>query len=227
MNAPHLHLILNHVPTIGSAIALGLLLLGLLRRQEALTRVSLEVFFVIALITLPAYLSGVATGMQLETDAGCLGRRHPEASRWRAGRLRVDAAHRAHIVARPVAMAPRRTSVRPQHRHRARPLAADADDDGGDSDDGRRDSPPGDDAGRFGSDRRAELDPRRVRPVAGDRSHLDVAVARSAALRRSVAALRRGPAGEPAHAGDDEGGALLGAYIACCRGRCSASASTS
>ena len=46
MNAPHLHLILNHVPTIGSAIALGLLLLGLLRRQEALTRVSLEVFFV-------------------------------------------------------------------------------------------------------------------------------------------------------------------------------------
>ncbi len=66
MNAPHLHLILNHVPTIGSAIAIGLLLLGLLRRQEALTRVSLEVFFVIALVTLPAYLSGVATGMELE-----------------------------------------------------------------------------------------------------------------------------------------------------------------
>lgn len=67
MNAPHLHLILNHVPTIGSAIALGLLLLGLLRRQEALTRVSLEVFYVVALLTLPAYLSGVATGMLLET----------------------------------------------------------------------------------------------------------------------------------------------------------------
>jgi hypothetical protein len=67
MNAPHLHLILNHVPTIGTAIALGLLLLSLLRRQEALTRVSLEVFFVLALITLPAYLSGVATGLQLET----------------------------------------------------------------------------------------------------------------------------------------------------------------
>ena len=64
MNAPHLHLILNHVPTIGSAIALGLLLLGLLRRQEALTRVSLEVFYVVALLTLPAYLSGVATGME-------------------------------------------------------------------------------------------------------------------------------------------------------------------
>jgi hypothetical protein len=66
MNAPHLHLILNHVPTVGTAIALGLLLLSLLRRQEALTRVSLEVFYVLALLTLPAYLSGVATGLQLE-----------------------------------------------------------------------------------------------------------------------------------------------------------------
>ena len=66
MNAPHLHLILNHVPTIGTAVALGLLLLSLLRRQEALTRVSLEVFYVLALITLPAYLSGVATALQLE-----------------------------------------------------------------------------------------------------------------------------------------------------------------
>ena len=64
MNAPHLHLILNHVPTIGTAIALGLLLLSLLRRQEPLRRVSLEVFYVLALLTLPAYLSGVATGLQ-------------------------------------------------------------------------------------------------------------------------------------------------------------------
>jgi hypothetical protein len=66
MNAPHLHLILNHVPTIGTAIALGLLLLALLRRQEALTRVSLEVFCVLALLTLPAYLSGVATSLQIQ-----------------------------------------------------------------------------------------------------------------------------------------------------------------
>jgi hypothetical protein len=66
MNAPHFHLILNHVPTVGTAIALGLLLLSLLRRQEALRRVSLEVFYVLALLTLPAYLSGVATGLQLE-----------------------------------------------------------------------------------------------------------------------------------------------------------------
>jgi hypothetical protein len=70
MNAPHLHLILNHVPTIGTAIALGLLLLSLLRRQDTLRRVSLEVFYVLALITLPAYLSGVATALQLEKMDG-------------------------------------------------------------------------------------------------------------------------------------------------------------
>jgi uncharacterized membrane protein len=66
MNAPHLHLILNHVPTIGTAIALGLLLLSLLRKNEELTRVSLELFCVVTLLTLPAYLSGVATMLAIE-----------------------------------------------------------------------------------------------------------------------------------------------------------------
>jgi uncharacterized membrane protein len=66
MNAPHLHLILNHVPTIGTAIALALLLLSLLRKNEELTRVSLELFCVVTLLTLPAYLSGVATMLAIE-----------------------------------------------------------------------------------------------------------------------------------------------------------------
>lgn len=66
MNVPHLHLLLNHVPTVGTAIAIGLLLLSLIRRNTHLTRVSFEVFCVVALLTLPVYLSGVATGMTLE-----------------------------------------------------------------------------------------------------------------------------------------------------------------
>ena len=52
MNVPHLHLILNHVPTIGTAVALGLLLLSLLRRNQQLTRVAFEVFCVVALIVM-------------------------------------------------------------------------------------------------------------------------------------------------------------------------------
>lgn len=61
MNLAHLHLLLNHVPTVGTVIAFAILMLSFIRRNEALRRVSLEVFCVIALLTLPAYLSGLGT----------------------------------------------------------------------------------------------------------------------------------------------------------------------
>jgi hypothetical protein len=61
----HLHLVLNHVPTVGSAIALGLLLLALLRRNEHLKIAGLEVLFVIAIVTLPAYISGAGAQREL------------------------------------------------------------------------------------------------------------------------------------------------------------------
>ena len=65
MNAAHLHLVLNHVPTLGSVLALALLLLAIVRRQEHLTHVGLEVLFVIAVVTLPVYVSGVAAQREL------------------------------------------------------------------------------------------------------------------------------------------------------------------
>ena len=51
---------MNHVPTIGSVAALGVLLLGYVRRNDHLKHVGLEVLFVVALLTLPVYVSGVA-----------------------------------------------------------------------------------------------------------------------------------------------------------------------
>ena len=39
MNLAHLHLVMNHVPTVGSVAALGLLLLAFVRRNEHLTHV--------------------------------------------------------------------------------------------------------------------------------------------------------------------------------------------
>ena len=60
MNLAHLHLLLNHFPTVGTVIGLGLFLYALISRNEDLKRVSLGVFFVIALVTIPAYLSGNA-----------------------------------------------------------------------------------------------------------------------------------------------------------------------
>ena len=65
VNLAHLHLLLNHVPTVGSVVALGLLLLALVRRDEHLKHAGLEVLFVIAVLTLPVYMSGVAAHQKL------------------------------------------------------------------------------------------------------------------------------------------------------------------
>jgi len=65
VNLAHLHLVMNHVPTIGSVVALGLLLLAFVRRNEHLKHAGLEVLFVIAVLTLPVYVSGVAAYYEL------------------------------------------------------------------------------------------------------------------------------------------------------------------
>ena len=66
LNAPHLHLLLNHVPTVGTAIAVAILILSFVRKNEGMRRVAFELFCVIALLTLPAYLTGVGTQIALE-----------------------------------------------------------------------------------------------------------------------------------------------------------------
>jgi hypothetical protein len=62
----HLHLVLNHVPTVGSAVALGLLLLAFLRRNEHLKIAGLEVLFLIALLV---YITGVGAQRDLRGRA--------------------------------------------------------------------------------------------------------------------------------------------------------------
>lgn len=54
----HLHLLLNHVPTIGTVVGLGVFLLGLRRKNPSLRAVALEILFIVALVTLPVYLTG-------------------------------------------------------------------------------------------------------------------------------------------------------------------------
>ena len=66
----HVHLLLNHFPTIGTILGLGLLLLAFVRRNDHLKKVSLEVFFLIALATIPVYESGVAAAEALKGQTG-------------------------------------------------------------------------------------------------------------------------------------------------------------
>ena len=83
MNLTHLHLLLNHVPTVGSVIALAILLLSFIRRDEALKHAGLEVLFLIAILTLPVYISGAAAQREI--------RNRPEVSTT-AVRVHQDAA---------------------------------------------------------------------------------------------------------------------------------------
>ena len=86
VDTTHLHLLLNHVPTVGTAAALALLLLALFRRDEPLKMAGLEVIFVIALLAMPVYMTGVAaqhkirgmsgvsdTAMAIHQDAALIG----------------------------------------------------------------------------------------------------------------------------------------------------------
>jgi hypothetical protein len=60
MNLAHIHLLLNHFPTVGMIIGLGLFLLALAGKSDDLKKASLVVFLGIALLSLPTYMSGNA-----------------------------------------------------------------------------------------------------------------------------------------------------------------------
>lgn len=68
MNLAHVHLLLNHVPTIGFGFGIGLLVASIVRDSADLRRASYVVFFVVALVAIPTYLSGNAADFVLRTE---------------------------------------------------------------------------------------------------------------------------------------------------------------
>jgi uncharacterized membrane protein len=58
MNGAHLHLLLNHLPVIGTIFGLLLLLFALLRKSEEGKRIALGFFVFAALAAVPTYLTG-------------------------------------------------------------------------------------------------------------------------------------------------------------------------
>ncbi|HYR83837.1 MAG TPA: hypothetical protein VE422_07145 [Terriglobia bacterium] len=82
-NQAHLHLLLNHFPTIGTIIALGLYLVAILANHEYLKRACLGIFLIIALLSLPVYMSGKAAQEAIEGQPGITGgliERHQDAA---------------------------------------------------------------------------------------------------------------------------------------------------
>jgi glucan phosphoethanolaminetransferase (alkaline phosphatase superfamily) len=58
MDATHLHLLINHIPILGSFFCLILLIIGLVLKNKTVEVVALSTLLVVALFTLPAYFTG-------------------------------------------------------------------------------------------------------------------------------------------------------------------------
>jgi len=66
----HLHLLMNHFPTIGFIVGLGLFVVGRTGRSEHTMRAGLVIFFLIALLAIPTYLSGKAAAQAIADRPG-------------------------------------------------------------------------------------------------------------------------------------------------------------
>jgi hypothetical protein len=69
-NAPHWHILLNHLPSIGAVFGLVLLLAALYLKSEDLRRTSLLTFVLMSLLAIPTYITGAATKWAIQGNEG-------------------------------------------------------------------------------------------------------------------------------------------------------------
>jgi hypothetical protein len=65
MNLAHIHILLNHFPTIGTIVTVGIFILGLIMKSDDLKRVSLVLFVGLGLVTIATYITGAAAEEQI------------------------------------------------------------------------------------------------------------------------------------------------------------------
>jgi len=70
MNTTHLHLLLNHFPVIGTLIGSGLLLWGIIKKQDNIKSIAAAVLALMAIIAIPVYLTGEPAEESVEKLAG-------------------------------------------------------------------------------------------------------------------------------------------------------------
>ena len=66
----HLHLLLNHFPTVGLIVGFSVFLLALMKKSEDMKRGGLAVLFAIALLALPTYMTGYSAQKSLRGVPG-------------------------------------------------------------------------------------------------------------------------------------------------------------
>lgn len=70
MDATHLHLVLTHFPIIGTIIGVGILAYGQIFKNLEIQKVAFATFIVMALLTIPVFLTGEEAGETVENIAG-------------------------------------------------------------------------------------------------------------------------------------------------------------
>ena len=70
MDATHLHLILSHFPIVGTIIGIGVLAYGQFSSNDEITKVALATFVLMAILTIPVYLTGEEAEETVEHIAG-------------------------------------------------------------------------------------------------------------------------------------------------------------
>lgn len=73
VNFAHLHLLLNHVPVIGTIIAISLFLISFFGKNDDMRRSSLIIFAGVALLTIPAFVSGFGAQTNIAKQPGVSG----------------------------------------------------------------------------------------------------------------------------------------------------------
>jgi hypothetical protein len=69
-SAPHWHLVLNHLPSIGALVAVCLLAAAQSAGSRDVTRASLILFVVLALVAIPTFMTGAAAGLAIQNTPG-------------------------------------------------------------------------------------------------------------------------------------------------------------
>ncbi|MFO1519133.1 MAG: hypothetical protein U1F57_05655 [bacterium] len=85
LNAAHLHLILNHLPILGTSFGTLVLLIGLVRKNADIKKIGLFLFVVAALAAIPTYFTGHPAHEIIEDMPGVTRafiHDHEEAAEW-------------------------------------------------------------------------------------------------------------------------------------------------
>jgi len=70
MDATHLHLILTHFPIVGTIIGIGILAYGQFAKNDDIKKVALVTFVLMAILTIPVFLTGEEAEETVEHIAG-------------------------------------------------------------------------------------------------------------------------------------------------------------